>query len=283
MQNYLNKIIKGDSLKRLQDKNIFPDKSIDLIITSPPYADKRGKKNNPIKSCEYVEWFLPIAKELKRILKPRGSFILNIKENIKNYERQTYTYELLLALKEQGWLWREEYCWYKNTSFPGYWPGRFRDNWERVYHFSIQKDIKFYRNRVRIPIGNWSEKRFNGKTVKNDLKRYISKTGSGLSRNVNNWYGKKNVDPHNVLQITPVTSNIYHSAAFPVDLPLWFIKLLSWGKNDIILDPFMGSGTTAIAALSLGRQFIGIEIDEEFIKVASNRIRKRKIAIVSLT
>jgi|TARA_B100001964_G_C14211986_1_gene590912 site-specific DNA-methyltransferase (adenine-specific)/site-specific DNA-methyltransferase (cytosine-N4-specific) len=272
VNKYINKIITGDSLQKLSNKEIFPDNSIDLIITSPPYADRRA---NTHKSSEYVEWFLPIAEQLKRILKPNGSFILNIKENVAKHERQTYTYELLLELKEQGWMWREEYCWYKNTSFPGYWPKRFRDNWERIYHFSKDIEIKFNRNAVKVPIGKWAEKRFNGKDIEHDKKRHVSKTGSGLSREVNKWKGKKEVDPHNVLEFTPVTNNINHSAAYPVYLPLWFIKLLS-KKGDLILDPFMGSGTTAIAALELERKYIGIEIQASYSKVARKRIKEYK-------
>ena len=283
MEKYLNRIITGNCLTRLQNKENFPDNKIDLIITSPPYADKRAKTYQTVKSSEYVEWFLPIAQEFKRILKPRGSFILNIKENVKDFERNTYTYELLLALKEQGWLWVEEYCWSKSTSFPGYWPNRFRDGWERVYHFTKEKDIKFYRDAVKVPIGEWAKKRFNGHEIASDNKRHLSNTGSGLARKVKNWKGKKKVfpdnilkqevDPDNVLKIAPVPNNLEHSAAYPVELPSWFIKLLT-RKGNIVLDPFMGSGTTAIAALRLKRKFIGIDIKSDFNKEAKKRIEK---------
>ena len=273
-----NKIFHGDTSKLLKNHALFPDKSIDLIITSPPYADQRSyaykRSAVKIKPENYVDWFLPIGEELLRVLKPRGSFILNIKESVNNFERQTFVYDLVIKLKEQGWLWREEYVWYKSTSFPGYWPGRFRDSWERVYHFSKQKDIKFYRDPVKVPIGDWSKKRFkNGKIFEYDKARRKSNTGSGLSLKVDNWEKKKKVDPHNVLEISGVASNLKHSAAFPEELPAWFIKLLS-RKENIILDPFLGSGTTAVAARNLNRYYIGIEYYKKFINIAKSRIGK---------
>ncbi len=105
----LNKIYNKDCLKGLAT---LDDNFIDLIITSPPYADRRENSYGGIKPAKYVEWFHPISVQLFRILKPKGSFVLNIKENVKNGERQTYVLELILALKKQGWLWVVEYCWY---------------------------------------------------------------------------------------------------------------------------------------------------------------------------
>ena len=113
-----DKIYHNDCLDQI---NKFPDNCIDLIVTSPPYAGKRGMINNhsnmiPIK--KYVEWFSPISLELLRILKPTGSFVLNIKEPATGGERSTYIIELILIMKEQGWYWTEEYVWHKTTSFP---------------------------------------------------------------------------------------------------------------------------------------------------------------------
>ncbi len=137
-----NILYNGDSAKLLAVAALFPDKSIDLIVTSPPYADKRKKSYDGVHTDKYVAWFLPIAKELYRVLKDDGSFILNIKEHPQNGERGTYVLELILELKKQGWFWIEEYCWYKKNSFPGKWPNRFRDSWERCLHFTKDKEFK---------------------------------------------------------------------------------------------------------------------------------------------
>ena len=129
-----DEIYHNDCLEQIKK---FPDNCIDLIVTSPPYAGKRGTKQVeqiPIK--EYVKWFLPISLGLQRILKPTGSFVLNIKEPAVKHERSTYVIELILRMREQGWYWTEEYVWHKTTSFPGKWSNRFRDGWERCLHFT---------------------------------------------------------------------------------------------------------------------------------------------------
>jgi site-specific DNA-methyltransferase (adenine-specific)/site-specific DNA-methyltransferase (cytosine-N4-specific) len=281
-------IYKGECKKYLYDNLFFPDDSIDLIITSPPYADRRENSYGGIKPEKYVEWFLPISDQLYRVLKPKGSFILNIKEHVKDGERQTYVLELILALKKKGWLWVEEYCWYKKNSYPGKWPNRFRDTWERCLHFTKQKKFKMYQDAVKVPIGDWKRLRFKSLSEK-DFIRSISGTNSHFGRKVSNWLNKKKVYPHNVIVfekehfIEPETvlhfatecSNRNHSAVFPMELPSWFIKLFT-KKGDLVLDPFVGVGTTAIAAILLGRSYIGIESLDEYVKLAKRNIKELK-------
>lgn len=115
----------GDSREQL---GYLPDNSVDLIVTSPPYADQRKNIYGGIHPDRYVEWFLPISAELLRVLKPSGTFILNIKEKVLNGERSTYVMELILAMRKQGWLWTEEFIWHKKNAYPGKWPNRFRDS-----------------------------------------------------------------------------------------------------------------------------------------------------------
>ena len=128
------KILQGDCLEVLQrfEKNRF-----DLIVTSPPYADQRNKTYGGINSDKYVEWFIARISQFLRVLKPTGTFVLNIKEKAENGERCTYVLELILALREQGWLWTEEYIWHKRNCHPGKWPNRFRDAWERCLQLAI--------------------------------------------------------------------------------------------------------------------------------------------------
>ena len=270
----------------LRDNLCLPDESIDLVITSPPYADRRISSYGGIHPDKYIEWFLPISEQLFRVLKPTGSFILNIKENVRNGERETYVIELILALRKQGWLWIEEYCWYKKNSYPGKWPNRFRDSWERCLHFTKQKKFKMYQDAVKVPIGDWAKQRFKSMTEK-DFVRHISQTNSKFGRNVSNWLNRSKVYPHNVLVfekehcIEPNTvihfatecSNRNHSATFPVELPSWFIKLFT-RKDNIVLDPFMGVGTTAIAATLLGRNYIGIESLSDYVEEATKNIEE---------
>lgn len=290
-----NKIYNDDSTLLLENEELFPTKSVNLIITSPPYADKRKNSYTGIHPDKYVEWFLPISAQLKRILKDNGSFILNIKEHPKNGERATYVLELILEMKKQGWMWIEEYCWYKKNSFPGRWPNRFRDSWERCLHFTKQKNFKMYQDAVKVPIGDWAQKRFKSMS-EDDFIRRVSKNNQHLARNVSNWLNKKKVFPHNVmvfeeehrlylgnvLESAVDSSNKNHSAIFPIELPSWFIQLFS-KKNDVILDPFLGSGTTAVAAVMSGRQFLGIELKPEYYEEASKNISEIKNVMESAT
>ncbi|MBN1161564.1 MAG: site-specific DNA-methyltransferase [Dehalococcoidales bacterium] len=266
----IDKILKGDCLTSLKT---LPDSCINLIFTSPPYADNRRKTYKGISTKEYVNWFLPISAELHRVLKNDGTFILNIKERAENGERQTYVIELILEMKNQGWLWTEEYIWHKKNCYPGKWPNRFRDAWERCVQFNKQKHFKMYQESVMVPIGNWSKKRLV-KLSETDRKRDVSKVGSGFGKNVSNWLGKEYVYPTNVLYLSTECSNRGHSASFPVLLPTWFIKLFTL-ENDVVLDPFIGSGTTAVACINLNRHYIGIEAMEHYHQLAMDNIGKR--------
>jgi site-specific DNA-methyltransferase (adenine-specific) len=244
--------------------------SVDLIITSPPYADQRRDTYGGIHPDKYVEWFLPVSNELKRVLKDEGSFILNIKERVVNGERHTYVLELILALRKQGWLWTEEYMWHKRNSYPGRWPNRFRDGWERCLHFTKEKRFVMYQDAVRIPMGDWSRTRLRNLS-ETDRRRDNSRVQSGFGKKIENWVGRELTYPNNVLHLATECSNKGHSATFPVDLPVWFIKLFT-KPGDMVLDPFIGSGTTAVAAKQLGRRYTGIEINPTYIQVAENRL-----------
>ena len=266
---WYDQIIQGDCLDVLPE---LPAESIDLIVTSPPYADSRRNTYGGVHPDHYVEWFLPISTELRRVLKPDGTFVLNIKEKVIDGERHTYVIELILALRRQGWLWTEEFVWHKKNSYPGKWPNRFRDSWERCLQFNKQKRFRMYQDSVMVPMGDWAKSRLR-KLSETDKKRDESRVGSGFGKNVSNWVGRELVYPTNVLHLATETGNRKHSAAFPLELPKWFIKLFTQ-EDDIVLDPFLGSGTTAVAARQLGRHFIGIETMPEYIAVAQQALRE---------
>lgn len=271
ISEFLGKVCRGNCLDVLP---LLPDQSVDLIVTSPPYADQRKDTYGGVHPDSYVEWFLPIAAELKRVLKPTGSFILNIKERVVDGERHTYVIELILEMRKQGWLWTEEYCWHKKNSYPGKWPNRFRDGWERCLHFTLSKKFAMYQEEVMVPMGDWAGSRLKNLS-ETDKIRDNSKVGSGFGKNISKWVGRDMAYPDNVLHMATECGNKGHSAAFPVDLPVWFIKLFTQ-PGDVVLDPFMGSGTTAVAAQDLGRDFVGVEIKEDYCEIAQERLGRLK-------
>lgn len=254
--NWTDKTHIGDCLDVMRT---FPDNSVDLIVTSPPYADARAHTYGGVKPDDYVEWLAVRAIEMKRILKPTGSFILNIKEKVVDGERHPYVLELILNMKrEVGFLWVEEYIWHKTTCMPGKWKYRFRDSWERIIHFALTKDLKMNQGAVMEPIGDWTEKRLKNMS-KNDLSRQNSSTNPKSGRKISAWTERTMCYPSNVLHKSPVCHNTGHSAAFPEWLPDFFIRLFT-DEGDIVLDPFAGSGTTCRVAKKLGRIPVGIEL-----------------------
>lgn len=257
----------GDCEKEL--KNI-PGNSVDLIFTSPPYADQRKNTYGGIHPDKYVEWFLPVSKQLLRVLKPTGTFILNIKEKVVNGERSTYIIELILEMRKQGWLWTEEFIWHKKNCYPGKWPNRFRDAWERLLQFNKNKKFHMYQEEVTVPIGDWAKTRLKNLS-ETDKIRDESKVGSGFGKNISNWLDRNKAYPTNVLHLATECNNKNHSAAFPEGLPEWFIKLFT-KEGDIVLDPFMGSGTTNLVAKRMKRNSIGIEIAPEYYEMVRSRI-----------
>lgn len=256
-------VIHGDCGEVLK---AFPDNCIDLIVTSPPYADRRKHTYGGIPPEKYVDWFLERSSEFLRVLKPDGSFVLNIKEKAENGERHTYVIELILALRKQGWRWTEEYIWHKRNCYPGKWPNRFRDAWERCLHFTKSKKFKMNQEAVMVPMGDWADARLKS-LGKNDTVRFDSQVGSGFGKNIANWLERPMAYPTNVLHLATECGNKNHSAAFPQALPEWFIKLFS-DPGDTVLDPFVGSGTTLKAAKQLGRNAIGIDALEEYCEMS---------------
>ena len=269
MQKYLNKIICGDCVNVMKK---LPHNCVDLVVTSPPYADNRKNTYGGISPDKYVEWFLPISVEILRVLKDAGTFILNIKEKVVDGERSTYVLELILEMRKQGWLWTEEFIWHKKNCFPGKWSNRFRDSWERCLQFNKSKNFAMYQDAVKVPIGSWAKSRLKNLS-ETDLTRDNAKNNSGFGKKVANWINKDTVYPTNVLYLPTECSNKNHSAAFPEELPSWFIKLFT-KENDVVLDPFIGSGTTAVAAKKLGRNYIGINIMQEYCDLSERNLKK---------
>ena len=264
-------VIHGDSREEL---GAFAGK-VDLIVTSPPYADARQKHYDSVHPDKFVEWFLTFHEPFFDALKPSGSLVLNIKDKVVDGVRHRYVWHMIEALCERGWFAVEDYIWHKTNPMPGYWPTRLRDGWEYCFH--LAKSTKPYFNAAAVskPIGGWVESRLN-KLGENDLSRQNSANESGFGRDISKWVGKESVLPSNVISKALVGKNMGHPAVFPVDLPLFFIKLLC-PDDGLVVDPFGGSGTTGVAAKSLGRQCVLIDNNAQYCKEARRRLSMEEI------
>ena len=261
-------VFKGDCAEVIAE-HLAPF-SVNLIVTSPPYADQRNSNYGGIHPNRYVEWFLPKSKAFMQCLAADGSFVLNIKEKAVGGEKHRYVYDLVLAMRDQGWRLVDEYCWHKRNCYPGKWPNRFRDSWERLYHFTLSPAFKMRQESVMVPMGDWKHARL-ANLSDTDRTRDLSKHENGFGKRVENWVGRNMAYPTNVLHMATECGFKGHPAAFPKALPTWFIKLFT-DAGDTVLDPFAGSGTTLTAALELDRDAIGIDTDPDYCKAMRDAI-----------
>lgn len=269
----LNKTHLGDVMILAKK---LPDNSVDLVVTSPPYADtvSYGENVETLSPEKYVDWFLGLFKESKRFLKDTGSFILNINDKANNGERSTYVFELVHRIvKETGLKLFDRYIWFKKSALPMTGDKRLNDRIEYIFHFvKDTKKFKANTDRIREPYAEISLKRFKSKVHGNDLvdesgMTELSQRGSSKPHPL----GKK---PITVFRFDTCSAlrGLKHPAPFHPQLPEFFINWLT-DEKDIILDPFMGGGTTAITALKLNRNFLGFEINPEYIQMTEDRIK----------
>lgn len=259
-------VINGDSREILKELA----GQVDLIVTSPPYADARRKHYDSIHPDDYADWFMTFHEPFFQALKPTGSLILNIKDKVVDGVRHRFVWQTIQALSDRGWYAIEDYIWHKTNPMPGYWPTRLRDGWEYCFHLAKSRKPYMNQDNVRKPIGNWTESRLKN-LGENDLSRHNSANDSGFGRDVSKWVGKKTVLPSNVLSMAVVGKNKGHPAVFPLDLPLFFIKLLC-PEGGLVVDPFGGSGTTGVASLLVGRNSVIIDNNPDYCKEAVERL-----------
>jgi DNA modification methylase len=329
----LDTIYHGNSLDGMK---LIPDNSIDLVITSPPYADMKVYAGGfaGFHPDNYVEWFLPYVSEIARILKPTGSFILNINDKSEKGFRHTFVFELIFAIHNI-----EGYCKMKDLAVLDmhgmklferlFWnkgkylahPKRFGDKVEYLFWFSKTKDRKFNIDPMRLEYDAKSVKRMQRPL----LKRFVRESGEEVAEykqgGEGSWAPNELgalpsvlVEEGAMLHVKPVVENLpegtvligerlddhelvvqpkigdsphpstvvnigsearriagNHVAVYPERLVNYFIQG-STDPGDVVLDPFMGTGTTAVVAKALGRHYYGFDISDDYVRTAMARI-----------
>ncbi len=270
----LGQAFLADSLKLMEK---IPDASVDLVMTSPPYALHFKKEYGNADQKDYVEWFLPFAREFKRILKPEGSFVLNVGGAWEKGApvRSLYHFRLLLALCDDiGFNLCQEFFWHNPAKMPA--PAE----WVNVRRVRVKDSVEyiFWLSASKFP------KADNGKVLQeysNDMKRLIKRGLKGTTRPSGHKINASFADdkggsiPANIIQCgnnesnsryikeTKASGRKIHPARYPAELPRFFIEFLT-DKGDLVLDPFAGSNTTGAVAEHLGRQWIAVEMNPEY-------------------
>tara|TARA_R100001440_G_scaffold1079_1_gene3579 strand:+ start:29 stop:805 length:777 start_codon:yes stop_codon:yes gene_type:complete len=251
------KLYNGDCLEIMKE---LPDNSIDLIVTSPPYDDLRNYENTLNWNFEI---FKNIAVEIFNITKFGGVVIWVVGDKTVNGSETGTSFKQALYFKEIGFNLHDTMIYQKKDYIP-LTHNRYEQEFEYIFCFSKGKPNTF--NSIKVKTKN------SGKTVKNAS---YYKTNNDETTIVKKYKVKDTKIKGNIfLYSVGRNKNIKHPAMFPEDLAKDMIT--SWSnENDTVLDPFMGSGTTGIAALDLKRNFIGIEIVEEYYNIAKERIDEK--------
>lgn len=261
-----HRLLCGDSTNADDVARLCVDK-VQGVFTSPPYAEQRKDQYGGIPSDEYVAWWEAIQANVRSVLKPDGSFFVNIKPHAEDKQRNLYVLDLVIAMVRQwGWLFVDEYCWLRN-GIPQQVINRFKNSFEPVYWFANTEAFYFnpqnvmhYSDNVPIPMGK-------GAGDTNAAKRQ----GTGKAAIYGNTEAPGMAYPSNVLNFTARDKTTGHPAAFPVALPDFFIHAYS-DEGDIWLDPFMGSGTVFVAAEQNNRVAYGMERLEKYCAVILQRM-----------
>ncbi len=285
----------------------LPDECVNLVMTSPPYWGLRdygvkGQFGLETTGEEYVRKLLAVGKEIKRILRMDGSFYLNIGDTFKDKMKLGIPWRVRFALNEIGWISRADIVWHKPNAMPASVKDRLSCTYEMIFHLVKSKKYYFNLDVVREPhktsppkclshrLGLWHEKvRFRGKFSR---AKDPEKFGSPRARNYRNvpanpphrasygdWakvqrnlaYHPKGKNPGDVFSINTKPSRIDHFAVYPEALCLKPI-LSSSRPGDVVFDPFIGGGTTAVVAKRLKRRFLGCDINPVYVGFAKRRL-----------
>ena len=265
--SHLGRFYIADGLEILKT---LPANSVELVITSPPY-DGQPKYGNGERYDRdwYQGYFLDVTAEIHRVLTPSGSFVLNYRSRRRGAERGLIQYELIFWLRDQGFLFCEDFVWGKPSPPPGRFKRVLKDAVEYCFQFAKTPEWQFFPEHCLTP-ARWDAKdRERRKKLAHNHVRVNAPSGQGRNRV---QAGPDLVRPSTLLHLeadfTPNPAR--HPARFPLTLPTFVINLLTL-PGQMVVDPFGGVGTTGLAAEKLGRRWLLAEIDPKYAAVAPGR------------
>ena len=284
-----HRVMCGDCRDPKDVIRLLAGKTVNLAFTSPPYASQRKYDETsgfvPVPPDEYVEWFAPVAANVAEHLASDGSWFVNIKPAAKDLDTDLYVFDLVLThVREWGWHFGTEYCWERN-GVPKAVTRRFKNQFEPVYQFTLG-DWKIHPDAVRhasdsVPTSGESPGRMSDQQGTYTGDAYPRRRANGTSRHMDSAQGT-NSQPGEHLKMglaypgnrlpTFISSHTAtgHTAAFPVGLPRFFVRAYT-DAGDTVYDPFMGSGSTLLAADAEDRTAYGMEISPGYVDVICRR------------
>jgi site-specific DNA-methyltransferase (adenine-specific) len=245
----------------------LPDRSVDCVVTSPPYAEQRATTYGGVPESDYPDWTVRWMDPLKRVLKPRGSVIINIRPHVHKGVISDYTLRTRLLLRSSGWSELDELIWVKPDAMPTAPNSRPRRSWESLHWFGLGADA------YADPTANGV--RFHGKFGQIDPKatRLGWKHGAQGSSSMKSETSRCRDWTDVAVSSDRATRVDDHPAPYPTKLAAWCIRLIC-PPGGTVLDPFSGSGSTGVAAIQEGRRYIGIDMAEEYAAMSARRVAK---------
>jgi DNA modification methylase len=280
----LGEMVLGDAIDVLRQ---LPDDSVDLVMTSPPFALVRKKDYGNVSASDYVRWFSPFAAEMRRVLKPSGSLVIDIGGSwVPGWPvRSLYHFKLLVALCEDfGFHLAQEFFWWNPARLPT--PAE----WVTVRRIRVKDAVNCVWWLSRTPWPKASNRRVlqpYSDSMIELLRRGYTPKKRPSGHDISSKFGRDNgaAIPPNLLAIANTESNgSYlrycrehgikpHPARYPEELPEFFIRMLT-DPGDFVVDPFAGSCVTGAVCERLGRRWLCCEIEEEYLKGALGRFHK---------
>ena len=282
----IDTILLGDSLTIART---LPSDFVDCIVTSPPYFGHReystssdpdkfelGREDDP---NDYINKIIALFDELRRVLSPTGTLWINIGDTYRNEQLLGIPWRIALGLQDSGWILRSEIIWHKPNAMPSSVKNRPTTDHEHIFLLSKSKDYFYNTDAIREPhVTFTSASKMRG--GRNHFGKINGTPESGKNQgNPNLHRGRWDQAFHPLGRNKRTVWNIplgkfrdVHFAVFPEEL-VEICLLAGTPENGCVLDPFMGSGTTAVVARKLGRRFLGIELVPAYVEMALERVR----------
>lgn len=264
-------IYQGDAAEVIAS---LPDESVDCVVTSPPYAEQRVSTYGGVPEADYPQWTVGWMEPLKRVLKPRGSVIVNIRPHVKSGGISDYTLRMRLALREDGWTEVEELLWVKKGGGPPL--GRVdrpRRSWESLHWFGLSGGV-------------WCDPKANGAPSEAIGGLGSRRAATAGWDHVHGPQNEKALGMARSLDVAELATSLNpddyadtnHPAPYPPQLAAWCIRLVC-PPGGTVLDPFSGSGSTGVAAIQEGRRYIGIDLAEEYAAMSARRVKSEPLTL----